>query len=374
MWDQWNAVFRDVLGPRRTQHRQRIAGRPQPVGAQRAIQQQRRHPGARFDGTVAERGLGRRGRGRSRPDAHGPHAGRVRRTTPLGDAQEIVPADRGQAPGRSEAVARSRHAASRRGLGPLPAGRIRRRPVAGLPGRRLRRVQAPDRVLPPDVPDRGLAPAADRRPCCDCPAREAIRSSSCRPTSAAARPTPSWRSITCSPARRRANCPASRNWSRNSASRFPKNVHRAVFVGTQISPGKPHKKPDGTVGPHPLGRDRLAARRQGRLQARQGGRRDGHEPRRLAEGALQQVRPLPDPDRRMGRLRPAVAHHGRPARRHVRDALHLRPGAERSGQGGQEHAAGREHSGFGKPAPKGRTRRDRHRSRRRTGPRSAWPG
>ena len=28
---------------------------------------------------------------------------------------------------------------------------------------------------------------------------------------------------------------------------MPKNVRRAVFVGTQISPGKPHKKPDGTV-------------------------------------------------------------------------------------------------------------------------------
>ena len=27
----------------------------------------------------------------------------------------------------------------------------------------------------------------------------------------------------------------------------PKEVHRAVFVGTKISPGKPHRKPDGTV-------------------------------------------------------------------------------------------------------------------------------
>ncbi|MBI1213755.1 MAG: DUF499 domain-containing protein [Alphaproteobacteria bacterium] len=27
---------------------------------------------------------------------------------------------------------------------------------------------------------------------------------------------------------------------------LPKNVRRAVFVGTQVSPGKPHKKPDGT--------------------------------------------------------------------------------------------------------------------------------
>ena len=28
---------------------------------------------------------------------------------------------------------------------------------------------------------------------------------------------------------------------------IPKNVRRAVFVGTQISPGQQHKKPDGTV-------------------------------------------------------------------------------------------------------------------------------
>lgn len=28
---------------------------------------------------------------------------------------------------------------------------------------------------------------------------------------------------------------------------LPKNVRRAVFVGTQVSPGKPHKKPDGTT-------------------------------------------------------------------------------------------------------------------------------
>ena len=44
-----------------------------------------------------------------------------------------------------------------------------------------------------------------------------------------------------------ANCLASRRSCKNPASRLPKNVKRAVFVGTQISPGKPHKKPDGTV-------------------------------------------------------------------------------------------------------------------------------
>ena len=97
MWDQWNAVFRDALGPAERSL----------VGELRGIRNQWAHHEqfisndaircARFDRTVAKRGLGRRSRGRSRPDAHGPHAGRFRRTAPLGDAQEIVPAHRRQA-------------------------------------------------------------------------------------------------------------------------------------------------------------------------------------------------------------------------------------------------------------------------------------
>ena len=88
LWDQWNAVFRNILGHAERSHRQRIARRSQPLGAQRAVQQQRRHPGARFDGAAAQRRLRRRSGDGSRPDAHGPDADHVRRTAPAGDAQE----------------------------------------------------------------------------------------------------------------------------------------------------------------------------------------------------------------------------------------------------------------------------------------------
>ena len=43
---------------------------------------------------------------------------------------------------------------------------------------------------------------------------------------------------------------------------LPKNVRRAVLVGTKISPGKPSKKPDGTVVHNIVGRNSVAARRQ----------------------------------------------------------------------------------------------------------------
>ena len=73
------------------------------------------------------------------------------------------------------------------------------------------------------------------------------RRGACRPTSAAAKPTPNSRSTTRSPARPPAKCRASKNWSRKRASNCARNVKRAVLVGTKISPGQPHKKPDGTV-------------------------------------------------------------------------------------------------------------------------------
>ena len=74
---------------------------------------------------------------------------------------------------------------------------------------RRRRVPRPGRVLPPHVPHRGPHAAA-------CSGDRALtrqgrrsRSSTCRPTSAAARRTRCWRSTTCSRGRRRASCPAS---------------------------------------------------------------------------------------------------------------------------------------------------------------------
>lgn len=44
-----------------------------------------------------------------------------------------------------------------------------------------------------------------------------------------------------------ADLPGAEELVKESNLTLPKNVRRAVFVGTQISPGKPHKKPDGTV-------------------------------------------------------------------------------------------------------------------------------
>ena len=51
--------------------------------------------------------------------------------------------------------------------------------------------------------------------------------------------------------------------------------------------------------------------------------------------------PCLDPDRRVGRLRPPALEPRRPARRHLRHAHHLRPGADRGGQVGAERAARR---------------------------------
>ena len=125
--------------------------------------------------------------------------------------------------------------------------------------------------------------------------------------------------------------------------------------------------------PHPLGRDRLATWRQGGLQARQGRRRERpRTPATRSRRLFNKYGPcliLIDEWVAYARQLHTAADL---ARRHVRDALHLCPSIERSGQGRQEHAACGEHPGFGKPAPEGRARRDRHRSRRRTGSRRLW--
>ena len=64
-----------------------------------------------------------------------------------------------------QALARGGDAARGRGERPLPAGRVRRRPLAGAPGRGHRRVPEPGRVLPPHLPDREPEAAAGRRAC-----------------------------------------------------------------------------------------------------------------------------------------------------------------------------------------------------------------
>ncbi len=74
--------------------------------------------------------------------------------------------NRGPADGGPEAVARGRHSAPGRRLGPLPAGRVRCRPAPGLARRSGVGVRQAGRVLPPHVPhgrSRALLLNATRR-------------------------------------------------------------------------------------------------------------------------------------------------------------------------------------------------------------------
>ena len=59
--------------------------------------------------------------------------------------------------------------------------------------------------------------------------------------------------------------------------------------------------------------------------ARRGRRREGHEPRRRAARAVQRVRALPGPDRRVGGLRAPAPRPERPAGGQLRDAVHASP-------------------------------------------------
>ena len=80
---------------------------------------------------------------------------------------------------------------------------------------------------------------------------------------------------------------------------------RVVLVGNKISPGNPVTKPDGTVVRTLWGEFALAARRQEGVRARAPTTK-GHQSRRRAAGAVQANTRLPDPHRRMGRLRAAA--------------------------------------------------------------------
>ena len=95
----------------------------------------------------------------------------------------------------------------------------------------------PGRVLPPHLPDREPEAAAGRRRPAARRARAATRSCSCRPTSAAARPTRCWRSTTCSPARRPASCRAStRCCRRRGASKLADASSASCWSATRSRP------------------------------------------------------------------------------------------------------------------------------------------
>ena len=113
-------------------------------------------------GAAADRRLGAAGR-RDREDEDGAAAAALRRAGAQREAQERRHRDRERGDGQAQALARGGHAAHGRGQRPLPAGRVRRRSLAGAPRRGDRRVPEPRRVLPPHLSHREPEGAAGRR-------------------------------------------------------------------------------------------------------------------------------------------------------------------------------------------------------------------
>ena len=87
---------------------------------------------------------------------------------------------------------------------------------------------------------------------------------------------------------------------------------------------------------HSLGRDRVAARRQEGLTRIKADDEKATNPGDVLREAICRVRSVLDPDRRVGRLCPATPRPGRPAGGWVRDPIHLRPAADRGGEGGEK--------------------------------------
>ena len=161
-------------------------------------------------------------------------------------------ATEGKPQGGLKAVAGGRHTPSRRRVGPLSAGGIRRRSC----GRSTRaKAQTNTRTRPSSSAARSSRRGCGgcfKVPCCGWRAKAAIRSSSCRRTSAAAR--------------RHSILALYHPFSGTPASGLPgveelvrrrvpvaQNVERASFVGTQISPGQQHKKAGRHGRPHRSG-------------------------------------------------------------------------------------------------------------------------
>ena len=247
-------------------------------------------------------------------------------------AAAVAPVEGSRRP--AAAVARGRHAAPRRGVRPLSAGRVRRRPQPGLARRGQRRVPRPGRVLPPHLPHRRAPRAARQRRSAGSPARAATRSSSCRPTSAAARPTRCSRSTTSAAGTAAARaCRASRRCSQEAGVDALPTAQRAVLVGTDALARRSPRASRTARWSARCGASwpgSSAARRATRSSPRP--TEHGTSPGEALARAVPAVRALPDPDRRVGRLRPPALRRRRPARRLVRRSVHLRPGAHRGGR------------------------------------------
>ena len=87
-------------------------------------------------------------------DEDGAAARALRRAGAQREAQVLRHRHRERGDGQPQALARGGDAPRGRGQRPLPAGRVRRRPVAGASGRGHGRVPRPGGVLPPHLSDR----------------------------------------------------------------------------------------------------------------------------------------------------------------------------------------------------------------------------
>ncbi len=338
MWDQWHTGLQPHPGLHRAQHRQRAARDAQQVGAPKRLLQRRRLPGARLRGAPAHRHLRFPGR-RTRKDEAGAAAAALRRAGAQRKAQERRHGHREPGHGQPQALARGGDAPPRRGQRPLPAGRVRRGSVAGPPGRRDRRIPRPGGVFPPHLSHR--EPEGDAGGC-SAPAHRPGR----RPGRAVAdqlrRRQDPLHAGDLSPLLRRRAERAGRHRRHHAGGGGHAAAEGAArgAGGQQDFARQSGRQSRRHGGAHALGRVGLAVGRQAGLRPHPGRRRAGHQPRRCAARAVQRVWPLPDPHRRVGGLRPPAPRPERPARRQLRDPVHLRPGADRIGQAGAELPAG----------------------------------
>ena len=158
LWESWNDVFRQTLG-----HAERSL-----VSELREVRNKWAHQEA-FSSDDAYRALD--SAAGCSPPISAPQADEIekmkmellraalRRAGARREAQERRHRDRERGGGQPQALARGGDAAQGRGQRPLPAGRVRRRPLAGAPRRGDGRIPGPGRVLPPHLSDR--EPEAD---------------------------------------------------------------------------------------------------------------------------------------------------------------------------------------------------------------------
>ena len=208
-------------------------------------------------------------------------------------------ADRRETSGQFSALARGGDTASRRRLRALPAGGVRGRSGPGLP--RRGRPNTAGRAIFRRTYHGRVASPADRRPAAAGRVAGGDPVVSCRPTSAAARPTRCWPCTTCSPACP-ARCPGS--------SRFGGAERDAAGSGQSRGAGRHgtvagHPRPKRTArNPYAVGRAGLAVtRRQGVTPWWPKPTGSGISPGSdvLCE-LFCQAEPLPGPDRRVGRV------------------------------------------------------------------------